>query len=394
MRYRISVLPTLLSVAYAIVAAVQLGAQTASREAFVTTLGRDTTSVEQFSRSGNTITGDYVGRQGGTVVYHYVLVLRNDGMPAQIDVTPRKPDGSTPSKLPRSIAVTYSSDTAAFTTVTGDSVTRQRIAVKNAFPVLGNSMAMYDVALAHLRASRVDSGPVQTLFLAVTQVPQPLQVKFVGRDSARVWTFGFPQYLRVAPDGRVLGLSGRATTIKVETRQVASLEIGSMASAFAAEDAAGKGLNAVASVRDTVNATIGNAHIWLDYSRPLARGRAVFRNGVLGDTLWRTGANAATQFKTDADLVIAGKTIPAGMYTLWTSVPSNNGSYDLVFNKQVGQWGTEHDPMKDLVRVPLTVTPLSAPVDEFTIAFDPTATGGTINLRWGSTQLSTQFAAK
>ncbi len=394
MRYRVSVLATLLCVPCALVASVQLSAQAANREAFVTTLGRDTTSVEQFSRSGNTITGDYVSRQGGTVVYHYVLTLRKDGMPAQMDVTPRKPDGSTPSKLPRSIGVTYSSDTAVFTTVMGDSVAKRRLAAKDAFPVLGNSMGMYDVALAHLRASRVDSGPVQTLYLTGTQVPQPLQVKFFGRDSARVWNFGFAQYLHVTPDGRVLGLSGRATTIKVETRRVASLEIGRLAREFAAEDAAGKGLNAVASVRDTVNATIGNAHIWLDYSRPLARGRAVFRNGVLGDTLWRTGANAATQFKTDVDLVIDGKTIPAGMYTLWTSVPSNNGSYELVFNKQVGQWGTVHDSGKDLVRVPLTVTSLSAPVDEFTIAFDPSANGGSINLRWASTQLSTQFAAK
>jgi hypothetical protein len=54
----------------------------------------------------------------------------------------------------------------------------------------------------------------------------------------------------------------------------------------------------------TVQAAVGSAHLWIDYGRPALRGRDVWANGVLGDTLWRTGANAATQFRTDVDLVL------------------------------------------------------------------------------------------
>jgi hypothetical protein len=129
----------------------------------------------------------------------------------------------------------------------------------------------------------------------------------------------------------------------------------------------------------------------VDYGRPSARGRRVFgANGVLGDTIWRTGANAATQFRTSAPLTIAGQTIPAGMYTLWTlAVP---GRYQLIVNKQVGQWGTEYKRDQDLARVPLQVSRLAQPLDRFTIAVDPTGGNtGVLKLRWDTTELAVPF---
>jgi hypothetical protein len=64
--------------------------QGATTGAFVVTLGSDTTAVEQYTRSGNTITGDLVVRLGGTVVNHYRLTLNSDGTPAILVVTPRR----------------------------------------------------------------------------------------------------------------------------------------------------------------------------------------------------------------------------------------------------------------------------------------------------------------
>jgi len=147
------------------------------------------------------------------------------------------------------------------------------------------------------------------------------------------------------------------------------------------------------SPRDTVTATVGPAQLWVDYGRPSARGRRVFgANGVLGDTIWRTGANAATQFRTSAPLTIAGQTIPAGTYTLWTvAVP---GRYQLIVNKEVGQWGTEYKRAQDLIRVPLEVRRLAQPLDRFTIGVDATGgNAGVLTLRWDTTELAVPFTA-
>ena len=135
------------------------------------------------------------------------------------------------------------------------------------------------------------------------------------------------------------------------------------------------------SPRDTVNATVGGARFWVDYSRPAARGRAIFGpNGVLGDTLWRTGANQSTQFRTDVAISIAGQTLPPGTYTLTTlAVP---GRYQLIFS--------EGD--NERLRVPLQTTTLSSRVERFTIAIEPTQErAGRILLRWDTMELAVPF---
>src|SRR6185295_14562232 len=104
------------------------------------------------------------------------------------------------------------------------------------------------------------------------------------------------------------------------------------------------------------------------YSRPALRGRDVWKNGVLGDTLWRTGANAATLFRTDAMLMIGSAMIPAGTYTLWTHTIKDGAEYELVINKQTGQWGTSYDPKQDLARVPLTRKSVGASAERFTLS--------------------------
>ena len=89
-------------------------------------------------------------------------------------------------------------------------------------------------------------------------------------------------------------------------------------------------------------------------------------NGVLGDTLWRTGANAATQLRSDVDLVVGGATVPAGTYTLWTAATPSG--YRLVINRQAGN---DYDASRDLVRVPLQESSVQAPVERFTIGVEP-----------------------
>ena len=107
--------------------------------------------------------------------------------------------------------------------------------------------------------------------------------------------------------------------------------------------------------------------------------------------VWRTGANAATQFTTDAALTVGGATIPAGSYTLWT-LPRPTGA-TLIINRQTGQWGTDYDSTQDLARVELQQERLPTSVDQFTIGVDSTASGGMLSLRWDSTGFRVPLAA-
>jgi hypothetical protein len=381
----------------------------AQRGAFVIMLGKDTTAVEQFARSGNTITGDLVTRPGGTIVNHYVLTLNADGTPATLVVTPRRADGTVIATAYASAAATFAADSFSTVIATRDTSMRRGFAWSAAtgalFPAVSGgitpSMAMYEVLFAHLRATKTDSAA----FIAVTPTAArpglPSWVKFYGADSARVWIrFGPPtpagpyaQYVRVDATGRVLGFSGRETTQKIEVQRVPSLDMTTLASAFAAADAAGRGLGAT-SAGDSVRATVGGAHVVVKYARPRARGRDVFKNGVLGDTIWRTGANSATSFTTDRDLAIEGKTVPAGSYTIWTHARPDNSAYELIFNTLTGEWGTDYRADRDLVRVPLAVSKLASPVEAFLINIEAQGNAGVIKLQWQTTQLAVLFSVK
>jgi hypothetical protein len=139
------------------------------------------------------------------------------------------------------------------------------------------------------------------------------------------------------------------------------------------------------SVRDTSRATIGNATFLVDYSRPLARGRKLVGGILPYDQVWRTGANAATQFVTSAPITLGGIRMAAGTYTLWT-VPRTN-RVDLIVNKQFGQWGTGYDRTRDLGRAVLSTDSLSTPVEKFTISIRPIdARRGTLVMEWGPFQ--------
>jgi Protein of unknown function (DUF2911) len=182
--------------------------------------------------------------------------------------------------------------------------------------------------------------------------------------------------------GRLLTYSGMRSTYKVAVRRITDRpDITAIAARFAAaEQRVGA---AQLSVRDTARATIGAATITIDYGRPLARGRTLLGNVISYDRVWRTGANAATQFTTSAPITLAGLALPAGTYTLWT-VPRTNGA-ELIVNRESGQWGTEYSSAQDLGSAALRTETLTAPVEKFTIAIAPgDARHGTLVLEWGT----------
>jgi hypothetical protein len=161
----------------------------------------------------------------------------------------------------------------------------------------------------------------------------------------------------------------------------------------AATTAAAQG-GAAASPRDTARGNVGGVSVLVDYGRPSMRGRTIFAaNGLVPyGQVWRTGANAATTLVTSKDLMVGTTRVPAGTYTLY-SLPTADG-WQLIVNKQTGQWGTDYDQSRDLARIPMRVATLPAPVEQFTIAVERSALVMRWDRRQGSVALSPVAARK
>jgi hypothetical protein len=357
--------------------------------AFVVRLGDDTVAIERYTLTADRLEGDVVNR-GPARVAHYVVALGQGGLPTHADLTIRRADGSPIPNQPQSASLTFGADTVV-SVVTRDTAITRRVGARNAFPSVATSYALVELALRHLVASGRDSGDVVMVAFGAPAA-SVFPTKILRPDAARItWFGGSPQHVRIDRAGRILALDATPTTFKVKVDRLPNADIQAVASAFAAAEQAGRRFTM--SVRDTVRANIGRANLLVDYGRPLRRGRTIFGGIVPFDTVWRTGANAATQFRTDVDLSMGGFTIPAGTYTLWT-IPSRAGTWKLVVNRQTGQWGTVYDASRDLARFDLRTETVATPVEQFTISIQPQGDGGVLALAWDRTRAWVPFTVK
>ena len=353
-------------------------------------LGVDTLGVEQFTRTSSRMEGVLVQRAPFTTIARYSVDLGANSAPVHAEYSLRRGDGTPITGQMQSLSIRYSRDSVTFVghRSSGDT-TRAAAANGELLPYLNGSYGLFELALTRLLATGRDSATFAIVPLSWgARGTSPLPVKLIGRDSARIAWFGSPLYLRHDGRGNLLWADGSRTTVKVRVDRVAAMPLDTLAREWSARDQA-TGVAGPASTRDTARATIGSAHVWVDYGRPSLRGRDVWVNGVLGDTIWRTGANAATQLRTDVDLNIGGTTVPAGIYSLWTRTTSRG--YELIINKQAGQWGTEYHADRDLARLPLREGSVGTPVERFTIALDPP---GALTMTWGTKQLSVPISAR
>lgn len=133
----------------------------------------------------------------------------------------------------------------------------------------------------------------------------------------------------------------------------------------------------------------------IDYGQPHARGRDVPTELKTDGTIWRTGANTSTTLTTEADLTIGGRDVPAGKYSLYTV--RQGGQYFLIINNNTGQWGTEYDATKDLVRVPMRMRQRHEAQESLQIVMVPAdaqSARGVLTIAWGTLELSADWAAK
>jgi hypothetical protein len=146
----------------------------------------------------------------------------------------------------------------------------------------------------------------------------------------------------------------------------------------------------ILSPRDSVFLSLDTNVVSVNYGRPSMRGRKIMGDLVPWNKVWRTGANQATHFKTNFDMVLGGVPVTRGTYTLWT-LPTPGG-WKFILNKQTGQWGTNYDDRLDLARFDAVVKQLPAPVETLTVALEATGkSSGLMTLSWENTAISAAF---
>lgn len=117
----------------------------------------------------------------------------------------------------------------------------------------------------------------------------------------------------------------------------------------------------------TVTQKIGIVESKIEYSRPSARGRKVFGEVVKLNQMWRTGANETTKITFSDTVIIAGKKIAGGTYSLYT-IPSTT-EWTIILGKNIYAYAWDHKESDDVVRLKVPVMALSPVVETFTINF-------------------------
>ncbi|HEY4320944.1 MAG TPA: DUF2911 domain-containing protein [Gemmatimonadales bacterium] len=366
---------------------------------FVTTLGHDTIAVETYHRNGTRLDGDIVLRAPQTVRYHYAVTMRPDGTVARA-VT----DFSIPANAnaPRNrTTITFAKDSATVDVDTAGIIgTVKRSAPYGTAPELMSgfasdyglyiSLGLYEPIIARLKTPIGDTtrvpiigavgGQRDTKFL-VRRSPALVDVDYF---KSPLWT-----HLAVNSAGVIDGADATQTTEKTRSVRTGPINIDSVAKDFLRRDHAGKAFG-VSSPAAIARGKIGDATVTINYNSPRKRGREILGATVPYDQVWRTGADAATVLTTDHAITIGGHQLAAGKYTLWTK-PSRTGAL-LVINAQVGQWGTDYDSGKDIVRLPMKAERVPT-AENFAITVSGSGNKGELQMAWDDFRWSIPVSA-
>jgi hypothetical protein len=147
-----------------------------------------------------------------------------------------------------------------------------------------------------------------------------------------------------------------------------------------------------ASPKATVFQTVGLTDVEIVYSRPAARGRAVFGNLVPFGKVWRTGANENTTISFSEDVTIDGKIVPKGKYALYT-IPKIE-SWEVIFYSTTNNWGTPEtwNEANVVLRTTVKEEALTKPVESFTISISNLDSNfAYLDMAWENSSVSMKF---
>ena len=136
-----------------------------------------------------------------------------------------------------------------------------------------------------------------------------------------------------------------------------------------------------------VSQRVANTDITITYSRPVARGRALFGALVPYNEVWNPGADQATAIALSRDVQINAARLTAGKYSLW-AIPRPD-TWTMIFSRAADVYHTPYPgEAQDALR--LDVRPEEGPHMEALTFYFPTVEGkdATLRLHWGDTMVS------
>jgi hypothetical protein len=147
------------------------------------------------------------------------------------------------------------------------------------------------------------------------------------------------------------------------------------------------------SQRGSVTQMVAFTEISVVYGRPVARGRALFGALVPWDSVWHPGADSATRITFSKDVLIEGKPLRAGAYTLWL-IPRATGPWTVIFSRAAHVFHKPYPGTRfDVLRVDVTPVQVSQ-MDSFAIYFPMVLRDEAImRLHWGTTAVPLRIKA-
>jgi hypothetical protein len=144
--------------------------------------------------------------------------------------------------------------------------------------------------------------------------------------------------------------------------------------------------------RGTAEATINGKKIVIDYGRPHWGNQDQLARAPVG-MVWRLGMNKPTVIDTAGDLVVAGKELKAGKYSLWAK-RTGEDSWILAFHPEVPGWGWPVKTSGFVAELPLKSGKATDTAEQLTISLADTKGKGTVKIQWGTALLLGTFDVK
>jgi len=148
------------------------------------------------------------------------------------------------------------------------------------------------------------------------------------------------------------------------------------------------------SPKGRVEQIVGLTKVTVDYSRPSAKGRAIFGDLVPNGQLWRLGANGCTTLSFDGPVAIGGldQKVPAGTYSLFAE--PMDGAWVFHLNKNIELWGTDGYKAEEDVAVWKAETSDSEHTETLTISFEEVMDDkARVDVRWDKVRASFTISA-
>jgi hypothetical protein len=154
-----------------------------------------------------------------------------------------------------------------------------------------------------------------------------------------------------------------------------------------------QGLGYPVSQRGNVSQMVAFTEISVAYGRPVARGRPLFGALVPWDRVWHPGADSATRISFSRDVMVEGRSLAAGEYSLWL-IPRENAPWTVIFSRATHVFHIPYPGTgRDVLRVDVTPEQVSH-VESFTIYFPSVVRDeALLRLHWGTTAVPVRIKA-